>query len=50
VSAWRITPGAFAMREDDDNFDYILSIDRLRSYHGNRLGPEGPRHGPLSAR
>ncbi len=40
VSAWRLTPGNFDIREDEDNCDYILGIERLKTYQGNKLGPK----------
>ena len=30
---WRATPGRFAMREDKANFDHVVSVDRLKTWH-----------------
>ena len=40
VAAWRASPGAFEAFGDDDNSDYILSVERLKAYQGNKLGPK----------
>lgn len=40
TSAQHIHSEAFSIQEDPDNFDYILSIDRLKTYAGNDLGPK----------
>ena len=40
VAAWRASPGAFEAYGDDDNSDYILSVERLKAYQGNKLGPK----------
>jgi hypothetical protein len=40
VSAQHGPLGAFEATQDDDNFDYILSVERLQNYHGNKLGPK----------
>jgi len=37
VVAKRLDQEVFAVTEDDNNADYILLVDRLRTYQGNRL-------------
>lgn len=40
VSAWRLSPGLLELAEDESNCDYILAIERLKTYQGNKLGPK----------
>ncbi len=37
-SVQNISPERFVATADEDNFDYILSIERLKTYAGNKLG------------
>jgi hypothetical protein len=40
VTAWRLSPGLLELSEDESNCDYILGIEKMKTFQGNKLGPK----------
>lgn len=40
VTAWRLSPGLLQLSEDESNCDYILGIEKMKTFQGNKLGPK----------